>query len=58
MRTRPNLAGDAPDAVYAIGEVLGRPIFHPGHGAAISLHDALELFGRALREAAEDLGLD
>jgi hypothetical protein len=57
MRTRPNLAGETPDSVHAIGEVLGRPIFHPGHGAAIALHDALELFGRALFEAAKDLGV-
>jgi hypothetical protein len=29
MRTRPNLAGDTPDAVHAIGEVLGRFILRP-----------------------------
>ena len=58
MRTRPNLAGDTPDAVHAIGEVLGRSVFRPEESASCALHDALELFRRALQEAARDLGVD
>jgi hypothetical protein len=57
MRTRPNLAGDTPDAVHAIGEVLGRSVFRPEESASCALHDALELFRRALQAAAEDLGV-
>jgi len=58
MRTRPNLAGLEQEAVYAIGKILGRPIFHPEHGSSLALHDALELFRRALQQATEDMGLD
>jgi hypothetical protein len=56
MRTRSNLAGDAPDAVHAIGEVLGRPVFTQEESLSCALHDALDLFRRALQQAAEDLG--
>jgi len=55
MRTRPNLAGEAPDAVHAIGEVLGRSVFRLEESSSCALHDALELFRRAIQEAAEDL---
>jgi len=55
MRTRPNLAGDTPDAVHAIGEVLGRSVFKPEESTSCALHDAMELFRRALQEAAEDM---
>ena len=58
MRMRPNLAGPEQDSVYAIGEVLGRQIFHSEHGVSLALLDALESFGRALLEAAQDMGLD
>jgi hypothetical protein len=58
MRTRPNLAESMPDAVHAIGEVLGRSVFRPEESASCALHDALESFRRALQEAAGDLGLD
>jgi hypothetical protein len=51
------LAGDTPDAVHAIGEVLGKSVFRPEESPSIALHDALELFRRALQEAAEDLGV-
>ena len=57
MRTRPNLAENMPEAVHAIGEVLGRSIFRPEECASCVLHDALELFRRALQEAAQDLGV-
>jgi hypothetical protein len=57
MRTRPNLAGEAPDAVHATGEVLGRPVFTQEESSSRALHDAVESFHRALLEAAEDLGL-
>ena len=57
MRTRPNLAGEAPDAVHATGEVLGHPVFTQEESKSCALHDALESFRRALREAAEDLGV-
>ena len=57
MRTRPNLAGVTPDGVHAIGEILGRSVFGPEESASCALHDALELFQRALQEAAEDLGV-
>jgi hypothetical protein len=56
MRTRPNLAGPEQEAVYAIGEVLGRSIFRPEESTSCALHDALESFQRALQEATEDLG--
>ena len=56
MRTRPNLAGEAPDAVHAIGEVLGRSVFRPEESTSCALHDAMEFFGRFLLEAANDLG--
>jgi hypothetical protein len=55
MRTRPNLAGDMPDAVHAIGEVLGRSVLRPEESSSCALHDALESFRRALQEAAEDM---
>ena len=58
MRTRPNLAGDTPDAIHATGEVLGRAIFRPEESSSCALHDALESFRRALQEAAEDIVLD
>jgi len=58
MRTRPNLAGEAPDSVYAVGEILGRPIFLPDHGSSPALLDALESFRRALQEVAKDIELD
>ena len=57
MRTRPNLAGEAPDAISATGEVLGRPVFTQEDSNTGALHDALESFRRALQEAAEDLGV-
>jgi hypothetical protein len=57
MRTRPNLAGDSPDAVHAIGEVLGRSIFRPEESTSCALHDALDFFHRALQKAAQDLGV-
>jgi hypothetical protein len=47
-----------PDAVHAIGEVLGRSVFKPEESGSCGLHDALESFRRALQEAAEDLGAD
>jgi hypothetical protein len=58
MRTRPNLAGEAPDAVHAIGEVLGRSVFPQEESSSRAHQDALELFRRVLQEAAEDMGLD
>ena len=57
MRTRPNLAGPEQEAVYAIGEVLGRPVFGIEDGPSYSMHDALELFRRALLQTADDLGI-
>jgi hypothetical protein len=57
MRTRPNLAGEAPDAVHAIGEVLGRPVFTLEESKSCALHNTLESFRRALQTAAEDMGL-
>ena len=57
MRMRPNLAGREQDSVYAIGEVLGRPVFTLEDQHPASMHDALELFRRALQEAAKDLGV-
>ena len=57
MRTRPKLAGDTPDAVHAIGEVLGIAVFSPEESSTCALYDALELFRLALREAAQDMGL-
>ena len=57
MRIRPNLAGEAPDAVHAIGEVLGIAVFSPEESSSCALYDALELFRLALREAAQDMGL-
>jgi hypothetical protein len=58
MRTRPNLAGETPDAVHATGEVLGRSVFTQEESNSCTLHDAQESFRRALQEAAEDIGLD
>jgi hypothetical protein len=57
MRKKPNLAGDTPDAVHAIGEVLGRSVFRLGESASRAPDDALEIFRRAVQEAAEDMGL-
>jgi hypothetical protein len=57
MRTRPNLAAEEQDTVYAIGEVLGRPVFGTHDRPSSTLHDALDLFQRALQEAANDLGV-
>jgi hypothetical protein len=56
MRTRPNLAGEAPDDIHATGEVLGRPVFTQEESKSCALHDALESFWRALMEAAMDIG--
>ena len=56
MRTRPNLAGREQESVYAIGMVLARPVFALEEQHPASMHDAMELFHRALQEAAEDLG--
>jgi len=58
MRTRPNLAGEAPDAVHATGEVLGRSVLTQEESNTGALPDAQESFRRALQEAAEDMGLD
>jgi len=58
MRTRPNLAGDTPDSIHAIGEVLGRSVFRPEECSSCALHDALESFRRAIQQAAEDLGAE
>jgi len=57
MRTRPNLAGEAPDAVHATGEVLGRSVFTQEESKSFALPDAQESFRRALQEAAQDMGL-
>jgi hypothetical protein len=57
MRARPNLAGDTPDAVHAIGEVLGRSVFKPEECASCALHDALESFRRALSLLLSILGM-
>jgi len=57
MRTRPNLAAEEQDSIYAIGEVLGRPVFGTADHSSSALDDALELFRRALQEAAKDLGV-
>jgi len=57
MRTRPNLAAEEQDTVYAIGEVLGRPVFGTEDHPSSTLHDALDFFERALQQAAEDLGV-
>ena len=57
MRTRPNLAGDQPDGIHAIGEVLGRSVFRPEESPSCALHDALESFRWALQQASEDLGV-
>jgi hypothetical protein len=58
MRVRPNLAAEEQDSIYAIGEVLGRPVYGTQDRPSSTLHDALEFFRRALQEAAEDLGVD
>ena len=58
MRIRPNLAGPEQEAVYSIGEVLGRSVFGTDEHSSSTLHDALDFFQRALQEAAEDLGVD
>jgi hypothetical protein len=55
MRTRPNLTREEQEAVCSIGEILGRPVFGMDDYPACTMHDALELFQRALQEAAEDL---
>jgi hypothetical protein len=57
MRTRPNLAGQEQEAVYAIGEVLGRPVFGMEDRSSSTLQDVLEFFQRALQEVADDLGV-
>jgi len=57
MRVRPNLAAEEQDSVYAIGEVLGRSVFRIEDCPSYNMHDALELFQRALQQAAEDLGV-
>jgi len=57
MRTRPNLAGEAPDAVHATGEVLGRSVFTQEESKSFALPDAQESFRRALLETAQDMGL-
>jgi hypothetical protein len=55
MRTRPNLAGREQDSVYAIGEILGRPVFGIEDCPTYSLYEAFDLFQRVLQEAANDL---
>jgi hypothetical protein len=57
MRTRPNLAGNEPNAVHAIGEVLARSIYGAHDCASSTLVDALDSFRRALQEAATDMGV-
>jgi len=54
MRIQPNIAGIESD--YAVGEVLGRPVFM-GITLDLSGHDAVDKFAQALKEAAWDLGL-
>jgi len=54
MRTQPVVVGV--DSEYAVGEVLGRPLFM---GVVIDLsgHDASDRFSAALKNAAWDLGV-
>jgi len=54
MRIQPHFAGIESD--YAVGEVLGRPVFM-GITLDLSGHDAVDKFTQALKEAAWDLGV-
>ena len=54
MRIQPHIAGIESD--YAVGEVLGRPVFM-GITLDLSGHDAVEKFTQSLKEAAWDLGV-
>jgi len=54
MRIQPHFSGI--DSDYAVGEVLGRPVF-VGISLDLSGHDAIDKFVLALKEAAWDLGL-
>ena len=54
MRIQPQIAGIESD--YAVGEVLGRPVFM-GIMLDLSGHDAIDKFTQALKEAAWDLGV-
>jgi len=55
MRTRPNFAEEVHEAVFAIGEVLGRSVFRTEESTSCDLYDAMELFRRALQGAAVDM---
>jgi hypothetical protein len=54
MRIQPHISGIESD--YAVGEVLGRPVFM-GITLDLSGHDAIDRFSLALRNAAWDLGV-
>ena len=54
MRMQPHICGI--DTVYAVGEVLGMPVFI-GMPLELSGLDVLDLFMLALKEAAWDLGV-
>ena len=54
MRIQPHIAGI--DSDYAVGDVLGRPLFL-GISLDLNGHMALDRFCQALKEAAWDLGL-
>jgi hypothetical protein len=54
MRIQPHIAGIESD--YAVGEVLGRPVF-VGITLDLSGHDAIDKFTQGLNETAWDLGI-
>jgi hypothetical protein len=54
MRMQPQISGI--DAVYAVGEVLERPVFIDT-SPDLSVPEALDMFVQALKEAAWDLGV-
>ena len=45
------------DSDYAVGEVLGRPVFN-GITIDLSGHDAIDMFSTAWKNVAWDLGVD
>jgi len=56
MRTSPHLFGNEPDAVHAIGEVLGMAVF--ANEPVLGSNHTADRFAEALNRAAGDLRLD
>jgi len=57
MGTKPNIAGGETDSEHAFGEVLGRSVFGADNGDCLNVQEAIDSFRRALREAADDMGV-